>query len=157
MGLFLYLGAGKSVERKLTDLLQPVVESVGCELWGVEYHPRNSLLRLYIEKASGVLLDDCEKVSREVRAVLDTAKVMSDDYGLEVSSPGLNRRFFSAEQCARFVGDKISLRLRERLGQSKRVEGVLTGVDADTVCMQVAGDDLRIPFASVSKARRLPE
>ena len=101
------------------------------------------------------MLDDCERVSREVSALLDVEDPIAGEYRLEVSSPGLDRRFFSAHQCADFVGDRISVNLRQPMQERKRLVGTIVGADADSVQLRVRGELVRIPFASVSRARRL--
>jgi len=73
---------------KLTNLIQPIVEDLGYEFVGLEYssNPKNPALVLYIDQASGIAVEDCEKVSREVASVLDVEDPIPGNYVLEVSS-----------------------------------------------------------------------
>lgn len=81
--------AGK--QSQLETLIGPIVESLGYRLWGIEFvsHGRKSLLRVYIDAENGITLNDCEKASRQVGAVMDVEDPIAGEYTLEVSSPGL--------------------------------------------------------------------
>ena len=109
-------------------------------------------MRLYIDGPDGVTIDDCERVSRQVSAVLDVEDPLSGEYTLEVSSPGLDRPLFSMEQYARFVGDVISLRLRAPLNGRRKFKGVLEKAEAGVITMTVDSEQLDIPFQQVEKA-----
>ena len=100
--------------EQLHALLAPVVEALGYQCWGVEFlsQGRHSLLRVYIDHSNGILVDDCEKVSRQLSGVLDVEDPISSDYTLEVSSPGLDRPLFTLEQYAANVGEQIKIKLR---------------------------------------------
>ena len=100
---------------KLRQLLQPVVEALGCELWGLELQSggKTKLLRIYIDRAEeGVGIEDCERVSRQSSAVLDVEDAINGEYILEVSSPGMDRPLYELSQYEQFIGEDISLRLR---------------------------------------------
>lgn len=98
----------------LQGLLAPVVEALGYQCWGIEFlsQGRHSLLRVYIDHADGILIDDCEKVSRQLSGVLDVEDPISDEYTLEVSSPGMDRPLFTLEQFSAHVGEQVKIRLR---------------------------------------------
>ena len=95
---------------QLQQLLEPVVESLGCSLWGLEYisQGRHTTLRLYIEAEGGVGVEHCEKVSRQVSAVMDVEDPISGEYTLEVSSPGLDRPLYTLEQFQAYVGETVA-------------------------------------------------
>ena len=96
---------------QLIELLQPVVVNLGYELWELEYAARSGggLLRLYIDSPQGITLDDCERVSRAVSAVMDEEDPIAGHYTLEVSSPGLDRVLRTAEHFARFNGERVKV------------------------------------------------
>jgi Uncharacterized protein conserved in bacteria len=105
--------AGK--QSQLEELLEPVVESMGCELWGLEYFAqgRKSMLRIYIDKKpDGVLVEDCESISRQISSVLDVEDPITGEYTLEVSSPGMDRPLFKLKQFSEYVGETIAIKLR---------------------------------------------
>ncbi len=86
----------------LESLLAPVVREQGCDLWGLEFsiQGRRSVLRMFIDTAEGTTLEDCERVSRQVSAVLDVEDPITSAYTLEVSSPGMDSPLFRLEQYA---------------------------------------------------------
>src|ERR1044071_667568 len=118
------------LERKLTRLLEPVVEGLGYELVLLEYVPQRGggLVRLYIDSLGGITLKDCERVSREVSATLDVEDPIQGNYRLEVSSPGIDRPLVKPEHFERFVGHDVSIRLTApRAGGRRRYSGQLLG------------------------------
>lgn len=148
--------AGK--QAQLTELLAPVVESLGCELWGIDYHAqgKQSVLRLYIDKADGVQMEDCERVSRQVSSVMDVEDPISSEYTLEVSSPGMDRSFYKLEQYTDYVGSQINVRLRIAFDGRKKFSGLLKGVEDDEIVLEADGEEYLLPFELIDKANVVP-
>ena len=143
----------------LERLLRPVVEGLGFELWELEYFPRrgNALLRLYLDSANGVTLDDCERVSRAVSEVLDADDPLPDRYALEVSSPGLERPLRTPEQFARYVGEQVFVELVAPIDGRRRFKGPLVAVSTTTIEVEVDGQRHAMPIAVVRKAHLAPQ
>lgn len=143
----------------LAELVRPVVEGLGYELWDLEYSAGrgHGLLRVYIDAATGITLEDCERVSRAVSEVLDAADPVPGHYTLEVSSPGLERTLRTARQFARFVGQSVYVELREPLDGRRRYKGWLRAAGADTVEIEVDGRRQVLPIAGIRKAHLAPE
>jgi ribosome maturation factor RimP len=144
----------------LRQTLATVVESMGYELVGVEYHPNpaNALLRIYIDCENGVNLDDCQRVSHQVGGVLDVEDPIAERYTLEVSSPGLDRPLFEAEHFIRFAGSEVRLELDALLEGRRKLSGRLRGMDGDRVLLvDGGGREWRVPLARIAKARLAPE
>lgn len=144
-----------SREETLRRLLQPTVEALDFELWGVEHlsQGRHSVVRLYIERDAGISVDDCALVSAQVGSVLDVEDPIAGDYTLEVSSPGLDRRLFSLAQCDRFSGETVDVRLRTPFEGQRRFRGVLKGIEGEDVVVQVEDHEYLLPFDQIDKAR----
>ena len=140
---------------RLHALLAPTVEALGFELWGLEQlsQGRHSLLRIYIDAASGVDVDDCARVSEQVGAILDVEEPISGDYVLEVSSPGVDRRLFRLEQYAPYVGEELDLRLRRPFEGRRKFRGTLRGVEGDEVVLLVDDHEYLLPFGDIEKAQ----
>ncbi|HEX5693953.1 MAG TPA: ribosome maturation factor RimP, partial [Arenimonas sp.] len=120
---------GKATE--ISELLAPTVAALGLELLGVEFAPtgNSAMLRLYIDAPGRhVAIEDCEAVSREVSAVLDIEDPIASEYTLEVSSPGIDRPLFTAEQFGRFIGEQAKLTLRMAQDGRRRFIARITGV-----------------------------
>lgn len=136
-------------------MLQPVVESLGYEFWGLEYiQGRGATLRVYIDRDSdeGVSVDDCALVSHQVSGVLDVEDPIPGEYNLEVSSPGMERPLFTIEQWARYLGEDIQIRLLAPVAGKRRLTATLTAIEGDDVLLDVKGEALRVPFAQVDRA-----
>lgn len=148
-----------SIAQRLTDLLTPVAASLDCELWGIEYLPqgRHAMLRVYIEKPDGVSVDDCERVSRQVSAVLDVEDPIKGEYTLEVSSPGMDRPLFTLDHYRRHLGEKVALRLRLPFEGRRKFSGTLTAVEDDEVILAQGEDEYLLPFELIDKANIVPE
>lgn len=141
------------------QLIEPVIVALGYEFVGVEYSPqgRQSLLRIYIDNPDGITVDDCERVSRQVSAVLDVEDPIQGQYRLEVSSPGLDRPLFTLEQFSRFVGKTVKLRLVAPKEGRRNFSGTLKQVDNESVMIEQDGEDLALPFGQIDKAHLVPE
>jgi ribosome maturation factor RimP len=145
---------------ELTQLLSPVIASLGLECLGVEYSPYSgaSLLRIYIDAPDrAVDIDDCERVSREVAAVLDVEDPIKGRYTLEVSSPGLDRPLFTPAQFARFAGQSAKLSLNVPLDGRRRFQGPIKAVDGERITIEQDGVDVVIEHGNVLKANLVPE
>ncbi|MCC1497073.1 ribosome maturation factor RimP [Alcanivorax sp. 1008] len=140
---------------EIQAMLQPVVESLGYEFWGLEYiQGRGATLRIYIDRDSdeGISVDDCALVSHQVSGVLDVEDPISGEYNLEVSSPGMERPLFTIEQWARYAGEDIQIRLLAPVAGKRRLTATLTAIEGDDVLLDVKGEALRVPFAQVDRA-----
>lgn len=147
------------LRNQLIELLQPVVVGLGYELWELEYAARSGsgLLRLYIDSASGITLDDCERVSRAVSEALDAADPIEGHYTLEVSSPGLDRVLRTPEHFERFNGERVRVDTIAPVNGRKRFSGRLTEVRDGQIALEVDGSVLRLPIDAIHKARVAPE
>ncbi|MDS4025981.1 MAG: ribosome maturation factor RimP [Candidatus Contendobacter sp.] len=146
--------------KTLRRMLAVVVEAMGYELVGVEFHPghESALLRIYIDSENGIGLDDCQRVSHQVNGVLDVEDPITGHYTLEVSSPGLDRPLFEAAHFNRFAGSEVRLHLRELLDGRRKLVGRLAGMrDSDVVILDGEGREWRVPLEWITKARLVPE
>jgi ribosome maturation factor RimP len=144
---------------KLKQLLQPVVEALGCELWGLELQAggKTKLLRIFIDRAEeGVGIEDCERVSRQSSAVLDVEDAINGEYILEVSSPGMDRPLYELSQYEQYIGEDISLRLRFPYEGRRNFKGRLTGVDGDEIIVVATDHEFLFPVEGIEKANVVP-
>ena len=144
---------------ELKQLLGPVVEALGCELWGLELQTggKTKLLRIYIDRAEdGIGVDDCERVSRQASAVLDVEEAINGEYILEVSSPGMDRPLYELNQYEQCIGEDISLRLRFPYEGRRNFKGRLTGIDNDEIVLVVTDHEFLFPVEGIEKANVVP-
>lgn len=146
-------------EVEIETLLTPVVALEDCEIWGVEYRSqgRHSKLALYIDREDGVSVDDCERVSRRVSDVLDVEEILRGAYTLEVSSPGMDRTLFKPEQYERCSGQQVEVRLNYPIDGTKRIKGVLVGLENGEAVVRVDEDEYLLPLENVQRARIVPQ
>ena len=144
--------------EQLQALLVPVVEGLGYQCWGIEFisQGRHSLLRIYIDKESGVLVEDCEIVSRQVSGILDVEDPISAEYTLEVSSPGMDRPLFTIEQFALHAGEQVKIKLRSPFDGRRNFQGLLRGVEEQDVVVQVEDHEYLLPIDQIDKANIIP-
>jgi ribosome maturation factor RimP len=137
----------------LKELVGPTVAALGYELVGVEYvSAGQATVRLYIDREAGISLEDCERVSRQVGAVLDVEDPIAGNYNLEVSSPGLDRPLFEPEHFRRFAGEPVRIRLATLVEGRRKLTGVLRGMEGDQVLVEADGETFRLPLETIAKA-----
>lgn len=147
-----------SKHEQLKVLIEPVIEALGCQLWGLEYFSqgRHSTLRIFIDSENGISLEDCEKVSRQVSSVMDVEDPIAGEYTLEVSSPGMDRPLYTLGQFERYTGEQVNIRLRVPFDGRRKFSGVLRGVEGDDVVVVVDEHEYLLPIESIDKANIVP-
>lgn len=146
--------------QDLTALFEPVVDSMGYELVGVEFHggEHHGVLRIYIDSENGITVDDCAKVSRQLSAVLDVEDPIVQAYDLEVSSPGINRPLFKRLDYQNYAGNEVKIKLAVALDGRKNFSGVLQGIDDnDQVIIDVDNEIFELPLHDIAKANLLSQ
>jgi len=138
----------------VTELIDTTIQALGLDLWGVELlqQGKYSLLRIYIEREEGVTIEDCEKVSRQVSALLDVEDPIAGEYTLEVSSPGMDRPLFSIEHYSQYVGSEVDLKLRRPIDGRRKFKGQIIKVSGDIVGLLVEGSEYDLEFSDIEKA-----
>ena len=145
------------MKGKLVGLLGPVVSGLGYELVEIEWSSagHNSLVRIYIDRTDGAAigLDDCERVSRSVGAVLEAEDLIGHEYRLEVSSPGFDRPLRTAEHFERFAGSEARIELAAPVEGRRRFRGRLGPFEGGMVSIEVDRKEWKLPLSGISKAR----
>lgn len=140
------------------ELLGPAVEGLGYELVDLDYSVgKGARLRLYIDQPDGVGLDDCEKVSHEVSALLDVHDPIPEQYTLEVSSPGENRVLRTPTHFSDYAGNRVKVELKTLHEGRRRYTGRLIGIDGDVIAVETDEGTVRVPLADISKVRLAPD
>jgi ribosome maturation factor RimP len=149
----------RQIPAHIQAVIAPVVESLGCELVGIEYgrQGKRGLLRVYIDKEEGVGVTDCQRVSHQLSGVLDVEDVIKEQYQLEVSSPGLDRPLYTLEHFARFAGHQVKLTLVSPIEGQRRFKGVLQGVEDGQVIVNIGENELVLSLNAIDKANLVPE
>lgn len=136
-------------------LVEPVIQADGMDLIEVEYRrePHGWVLRLYMDQASGMSVDDCARMSDVVGDLLDVSDVIPNPYHLEVSSPGLDRPLRRPEHFQAQVGKVIEARTIDPIDGRRKFRGILREVSGEMITVDCDGREYRIPIPQVERAR----
>ncbi len=143
------------LHQKLWTLIQPLVQGMGLELWGLELPsaPRGGTFRVYIDSPQGVSVEQCAELSRQLNYLLDVQDPFPGSYTLEVSSPGLDRPFFHPSQMEPYQGQEVRLKLKEQIQGQSKWKGKLLYCSQEQVFLEhESGQEIEIPWAGVKKA-----
>lgn len=143
----------------LWELFEPVVKGMGYELIEIEYHPNPNygVLRLYIDKESGIEIEDCSDVSHQISAILDVEDPVPGKFNLEVSSPGMDRPLRRLEDFQRFTGEVVKVKTGMAFDGQRNFKGRLNGIDGDLVIIECDNKEVRLPVTAIDKARLVPD
>lgn len=138
----------------IQELIEPAVEALGYELWGVQHisQGRRSTLCIFIESSKGITVDDCAAVSHQVSGIMDVEDIIPNQYTLEVSSPGLDRPLFKLAHYQRYVGEFIRVRLQVPFDGRRKFTGYLTAIEGDDIIVRVDDEEYVLPIESIDKA-----
>ena len=145
----------RPTRERLVALIEPLTVRLGYELVELEYGAGrgHGLVRLYIDAAAGVGVEDCERVSREISALLDVEDPIPGAYTLEVSSPGFDRVLRTREHFGRFVGSRVFVELKAPRAGRKRYTGMLQATDDKGIELEVDRQKVVIGYEEIGKAR----
>lgn len=135
------------IETIALELSAGVAEEQGVYVVDVSYRKENgnNVLCFYIDKDGGVGIDECEAFSRAVELVLDEADPIEDNYSLEVSSPGVDRKLVKEREFLYYIGRSVDVKLYAAVGGVKEFEGILTGFADNTAEIEVGGEIRKVP------------
>lgn len=156
---------------ELTSIIEPAVAACDVALWGVEFVPQGnrSLLRIYIEALAEeqaqdkqVTIENCAAVNHQVSGVLEVHDPIAGEYILEVSSPGFDRAFFSELQMRDYLGQTVSLRLIQAIGQGdkkrRKVTGKLDSMQESSLMITTTDNEqFEVAFSNIDKANLIYE
>ena len=150
----------KDIESRVKAIAERVAQYEGLEVVEVEWRGSGrGLLRIFVDKQGGVLLDDCAAVSRQVSTILDGEDVVPGGaYQLEVSSPGLDRKLLKPADYQRFAGGKVKVKLKAPLDGRQQLTGVLSdSTEEDFAVELTTHETVRLKFADVQQTRLVVE
>jgi len=140
-------------------MIKPVVTGNGCDFWGLELvHGKNTpTIRVFIDAIGGPTIEDCEKISHELNLEFSLDDSLIEDYILEVSSPGLDRKIFYPEQLLEYVNEVFKVKLREKVNNLKTLQGVLEEVDKEILHLKVKKEVFEINFNNIESCKLMPD
>ena len=140
----------------LEALIEKNVSKLGYELVDLEIVNRGELLRIFIDKPSSITIDDCVDVTNQLKHILTVEEDISFDR-LEVSSPGTNRVIKKLKDFERFKGEKIKIKTRTPIEESRNFKGILQGVEKDLILIEFNNALVQIELDNIEKARLDPD
>jgi ribosome maturation factor RimP len=161
------------IRQRLLEISEPVCADSGYELVDIDYlsGPSGWIVRVYIDRhpdsplagaAGGISFDDCERLSRQLGAVLDVEDPIPHAYSLEVSSPGLDRPLRTPAHFQRYLGQVAKVSLAHAQDGRRNFKGRLRALEPDpesarVLVMEVDGNEFRLPMADLASARLVPD
>ena len=149
----------EAVRKELNELVEGVVQDLNYDFVDLEYQKEGErwVLRVFIDSAAGIGLEDCEKVSKAISRVFDEKDPIPNRYLLEVSSPGLDRPLKKEADFMRFAGSIVLVKTYTALNDRKKFQGTLIGLEGENIILKIEGDALSIPREMVSSVRLVPQ
>ena len=141
-----------SVEEKIESLVEDKINNLGYELYDVQYvkEGKDYFLRIFIDKDDGIDLNDCEKVSGEINNLLDEADYITDQYFLEVSSPGIERVLRKDKHLKDNIGNDVELKLFKKINNTKLLQGNLIDFNESYITIETDKEKLQIDRKDIS-------
>ncbi|MBN1276449.1 MAG: ribosome maturation factor RimP [Deltaproteobacteria bacterium] len=142
------------VIQEVTRIIEPILEEMGFELIDIEYLSEQGrwVLRLFLDKEGGITLDDCAKASREIGDLIDIKDVISHEYVLEVSSPGLNRRLKRDKDFLQAIGQKIRVKMAVPVEGRRNFTGYLRDFKEGMLNLETAATLVLLPLKDIERA-----
>lgn len=147
------------IEEKVESLIEPKVQELGYNLYDVEYvkEGKEYYLRVYIDKDTGISLEDCELVSNNINELLDQADYIKEQYFLEVSSPGIERILKKDKHLKDNIGAKVQIKLFKPVNGKKQYEGILKNFNESNIEIETASAKLEIERQNIGQIKTIFE
>lgn len=149
------------IQQQLVEMFAPTVSALGYELVGIEYisQGKHSIVRIFIDADTGVNLEDCQVVSRQISGILDVEDPIKGEYSLEVSSPGTERPLFTIAHYEQFIGKAVSLRFHGMVEKRRKLKGHIVAVEDDKITISELGTELEfiLDVNDIEKAHLIAE
>ena len=144
------------IEERVEELVTKPIDELGYKVYDVMYvkEGKDNYLRIFIDKESGISLDDCEKVNNSTTDMLDQADIIKDQYFLEISSPGVERHIRKDKQLEEHIGKDINVRLFKPIDKQKELTGTLQKFDDEQVVLLINEEEITINRENISSMKR---
>ena len=144
----------KNIATKIEELIQDAVLEKGFEIVDIEYikESKDWYLRIFIDTAGGVSIDDCENISKAISQLLDEDNLIKNPYILEVSSPGIERPLKKQQDYERFIGSKVTVKTFAPINGKKVFTGLLVGYENDIVTLSIDDKKQKLTLDKIASA-----
>ena len=144
------------LEAKIIGIIHPTISALGYELVRVMVLGRERpTVQIMADRADGqqIAVEDCEKISRAVSAVMDVDDPIPGRWTLEVSSAGIDRPLTRVKDWIRFIGHLARIELSIPVSGRRRINGVILGADSDAARVREADIEYTLPFTDIRRAK----
>lgn len=143
------------IEQLCFDLAKPIAKEFGCYIYDIEFVKEGStrFLRIYADNEAGITIEDCEKISREMSSILDKKDPIKENYFLEVSSPGIERKLKVDWHFKAYLGKEIDLNFYKPFNGAKQICCTLIDFENDILKINYEENEFEIPLSDVSLAK----
>lgn len=147
--------AKAAIDRRIADIITPVVEDMGFEIVRVRLMSgKETILQIMVQRPDGQIeVDECGKVSTAISATLDVEDPIVEVYNLEVSSPGIDRPLTRLKDFEQWEGFEAKIETDELIDGRRRFKGDLAGVEGDEVLIEIEEGTIGLKFAWLSDAK----
>ena len=142
-----------SLEKKIVDLVKPIIENLGYKVYDVIYQKegKDNYLRIFIDSDKGIDLNDCEKVNDSVNDILDEKDYIKAQYYLEISSPGVERNLRRDEQFMDSINKNIEVHLYNNINNNKIITGILNECNDNNIVV----NNIKIEKSNIASAKTI--
>jgi len=146
--------AANLVVKRVSQLVEPVLDEAGIELVDIEYLSERGrcVLRVFVDRDGGITLNDCAQLSREIGVLIDVKDIIQHEYVLEVSSPGLNRPLKKEKDFLWAIGKKVKVQMANPVKGRSNFTGYLKDLKDKMLCLDVENNPVLLPLRDVKKA-----
>ncbi len=149
-----------NTEKRVYDLVKPITDRLGYYLWDVCYEKEGAMwyLRIFIDRKEGMTIEDCERATEPISAMMDEADPIAESYMLEVGSAGIERNLLKEEHFELCAGRDVRIRFIREVGGSREIIGTLTGADKENVFIGTKdGTEKKYAFSDISYVKLYEE
>lgn len=147
--------AYSKIEQMVYDVAAGICEEFESYVYDIEYVKEGSIkyLRVFVDKDGGIFIDDCENISRALGTVLDERDFIKENYILEVSSPGIERKLTKKEHFEKYINNLVDIYLYKPLNGNKQITGELVSYNGECIEIKFENEMLNINLKSASAVR----
>lgn len=146
-----------NLEKRICELIENKIASLGYELYDVEYlkEGKEYHLCIYVEKVGGMNIKDCELINNEIEPILDEVDPIKEQYFLEISSTGIEKKLRTIQHYKKQVGNKVEVKLFAKVDGNKVIVGVLKDVKDNFIIVDNSNKEIKISFEQIATAKTI--
>ncbi|MGJ8621863.1 MAG: ribosome maturation factor RimP [Yoonia sp.] len=147
--------AKAAIDRRIAEIITPVVEDMGFEVVRVRLMSgKETILQIMVQRPDGQIeVDECAQISTAISATLDVEDPILDVYNLEVSSPGIDRPLTRMKDFDQWEGFEAKIETDELIDGRRRFKGQLAGTEGDQVLITITEGTIGLKFEWLSDAK----